>query len=783
MTMRHLLHRLLRHRLAMAMGLAGTSLVLAAAFALTTVLQASVSAAVEQSVEVGAGGRQFAVQVLDQERALPVLSSRTDLLPVVDDTAVVSATGASSPADVRAVADPAAGLGLLVDGRHPDRPGQATVSSSLAAALDLAIGDEAVLTRDDADQQRLLVTGTTSSPAHAGDLTVVLMQEEVDASAATVWLTDTDPFADDQLRPLIEQRALTGRTVAILAQDEGVAARQSLLSALGYAAPTTAALSGCLILSMLAVLSRRLRRDVDALQAAGMTVVDSWRLVGHAAALAVGAGAVAGTCLALAAGSLGRTPVSAWLGQDWQSLSVPWSMLAAFTVGLPALVLAVARALPVVVGRGHHRRLPEIRLSPRWATAVVLLWVVLVALTIARVLPVGVGGLWGAAAAFAAPVLIVALAVRGAGRGESRVVRHVTQALMPVVMVAALLTWTATSYAAEAMHNGISMRETSAAVQPPGSLLVYEVPSVAGAELRNVYRDLGGERVMTYLLPDESAAQVRATSAGIAECMRRDSITDPMLVDPACVPDDSASPMNIVALSPAGTQQATLTADPSLMEQGRLGLLVFTPQGQGRADQVTESPATADPLLGGNMPGAVVPADGELARSLDLRATDGELVAFLDFAALPTDAQARFRSHVSRLAGGAQVAEERHQYGDVAIQFSLSRASAIAGATLLVLLLGFGGATVVAGQAHLRRTLVDTGSLRRRRRALAARVFATPVLAVLLAAALGRFSAWLQGVHNGLGFGWVWVLPGCAAAITCAALALAFYRVPPRTAA
>lgn len=782
MTMRHLLYRLLRYRLPMALGLAGTALVLASAFALTTVLQASVSAAVEQSVEAGTGGRQFAVQILDQERGLPVLSSRTDLLPVVDETGVVSAGGASSPAEVRTVADPAARLGLLADGRHPDQPGEATVSSALAASLNLTIGDEALLVPDDMDEQRLRITGITSSPADADDRTVVLMQREVDASAATTWLTDIDPFADEQLRPLLEQGALNGRTVEILAQDKGVAARQSLLSALGYAAPTLAILSGCLILSMLAISSRRVRRDVIALQATGMTTVDSWRFVGSAAVAAVGVGTVAGTGLALAGSSLARTPLSASFGQEWQSLSVPWETLASFTIALPVLVLIVAVVLPVVVDRGHHRRIPAIRLSPRWATAVVLLWAVLAALTLARVLPVSVGGLWSAAAAFAAPVLIVALAVRGAGRGESRVVRHVTQALMPVVMVAALLTWVTTSYAALMAHNGISMRETSAAVQPPGSLLVYEVPSTSGAELRDIYREMGGERVTTYLLPDESTAQVRATSASIAECMRRDSVTDPMLVDPACVPYDSASPMNIVALSPAG-EQGALTADPSLIEEGLLGLLVFTPQGQGQADEVMLSPATADPLLGGNMPGAVFPADSELARSLDLRATDGQLIAFLDFAALPTDSQARFRSDVSRLAPAAQVAEEQHQYGAIATQFSISRASAVAGATLLVLLLGFGGATIVAGQAHLRRILVDTGSLPRRRRALTARVFATPALAVLLAAALGRFSAWLQGVHNGLGFGWVWVLPGCAALITCVVLALAFHRVPPHTAA
>ena len=51
---------------------------------------------------------------------------------------------------------------------------------------------------------------------------------------------------------------------------------------------------------------------------------------------------------------------------------------------------------------------------------------------------------------------------------------------------------------------------------------------------------------------------------------------------------------------------------------------------------------------------------------------------------------------------------------------------------------------------------------------------------MLVAVGMGFSTAWLEGVHNGTGFGWVWLLPGGAALLACAALSVAFFRVPSR---
>jgi len=352
--------------------------------------------------------------------------------------------------------------------------------------------------------------------------------------------------------------------------------------------------------------------------------------------------------------------------------------------------------------------------------------------------------------------------------------------MLPVVVVTALLTWLTTTQSAAASHNAISMRETSPAAQPPGSLLLTEVPSSSGDALRNEYRRLGGERVVTYRLPDEASTMVRAASAEIVGCMKRENVTRLTEVDPSCFPYDAIAPVNIIALSP--DPNSAVTADPSLIEQGLVGLVTFA-AGKDQASRIEEAPASGDALLGGNMPGAVLPADGPLARALNLRAAEGEFIAFLDFAELPITSQAQFRSDVARLASAAQVAEERDQYEGAEIYLALSRAWSAAGGLLLAVLLGFGGATVVSAQARLRRSLIDMGSLPRRRGLLAARIFALPMASVIFAAGLGLCSAWLQGVHDGAGFGWIWIIPGVVSLAASIALAMAFRRVPPRTVA
>jgi hypothetical protein len=774
-----IVRKLIRFRLTTVLALAGTALMFAAAFTVPNVLQASVGVAAEQAVSADTGGRDYAIQVLDRQRALSVVAQRTDLLPLIDGTGRIATANAESPANLRTVGNAGANLGLLAEGQYPTTPGEVTISSAVADALSLNVGDDASVVDSTGERQPIRVAGITSSPANATDVTVVRLIDRLDPSEATLFLTETNVFDDQELGPLLNERLLKGRTVEVLAEDQASATRTALLALLSYAGTAVSVTAICLLLALLALLVPKARRDVQALQASGMAPVRSWRIVGSAAVVAVVVGTVLGIGLTVAAIALGRAYISGLLGQDWQTVQASWGALFGYAVGVPFAIFLVVFAFPSVASGERRRHLPRIGLSTRVAVGLLIFCTLVLSLTLLRVAPVQAGAWSGALAAFAIPVLLARLSGIGTARSEGKVVRVVTDALMPVMMVTALLTWITTSYTAGAAHNAISMRDSSAVAQPSGSMLVFEVPSVSGQALRDQYRQLGGKRVATYALPDETRSQLRAASVSIVDCMKRAGLTNPDMVDSSCVPDDSSSPVNIVALSPAGSETA---ADPSLVEQGRLGLLTFTPQSEGQAVRIDETPAVENSLLGGNMPGAVIAADSPLAKTFDLRPSDGELIAFLDFAELPAQAQAQFRSDITRLAGAAQVAEERNQYSGVAIYFALSRAWAAAGSFLLLVLLGFGGATVISAHARLRRTLIDVGSQPRRHRLLVTRIFATMLATIVVAIGLGFGSAWLEGVHDGSGFGWLWLIPGVAALAATAVLGRAFYRVPSRTA-
>jgi hypothetical protein len=774
-----ILRRLIWFRLATVLALAGTAMLFAVAFALPNVLHASVGAAAQQAVSADSGGRDFAIQVLDRQRALQAVAQRKDLLPVIDSTGRISTAGAEAPANVRIVGSADANLGLLTEGRYPAKPGEVSISSAVAHSLNLQLGGEAFVSDNAGGRQPVRIAGITSSPANADDATVVLLADRVDPAEATLFLAETNVFDDPELGPLLNQRLLKGRTVEILAEDQASVTRTALLALLSYADVTVSVAAICLLLALLALLVPKARRDAQALQASDMSPVDSWRIIGYAAVVAILIGTVSGIGLTVAGAMLGKTYLSGLLGQEWQSVEASWGALASYTFGIPLAIFLVVFAFPAAASGERRLRLPRVKLSPRFATGMLIFSGAVIGLTVLRVMPVQAGSLAGALAAFVSPILLARLSGSGAASSEGKVIKVVTDAFMPVMLLAALLTWLTTSLTAGAAHNAISMRDTSAVAQPSGSMLVFEVPSASGQTLREQYRLLGGKRVNTYVLPDETRSQLRAASIDIVDCMKRAGLTNPDNVDGSCVPDDSSSPVNIIGLSPAGS---ATSADPSLVEQGRLGLLTFTPTSEGQATRTGETSATADPLLGGNMPGAVIAVDSPLAKEYGLQPSDGELIAFLDFAELPSDAQAQFRSDITRLAGAAQVAEERNQYSGVAIYFALSRAWAVAGSFFLVVLLGFGGATVVAAQARLRRTLIDVGAQPRRHRLLVARIFMTLLATVIVAIGLGFGSAWLEGVHDGSGFGWLWLIPGSAALIASAVLGRAFYQIPSRNA-
>jgi hypothetical protein len=352
---------------------------------------------------------------------------------------------------------------------------------------------------------------------------------------------------------------------------------------------------------------------------------------------------------------------------------------------------------------------------------------------------------------------------------------------VPIACVCGALTWIATAYSADYTHAAISSVEGSPAPQPPGSLLLYKVPSSAAAALDATYRQLGGRRTETYLLPVDAERVVRAASARLTMCLLDGRVTSLGPIPPDCSTPESASDVNVIALTDA-PGVADVVADPTLIEEGRVGVLSFLPESPV-PQQKRLVDAAADAQLGGNMPGAVVALESRTAREWGLTAGDSRLLAFIDFSVLDRHDQALFRSAIRQLASTAQVAEDSEYYMMANRNLAIGRAIALAGACVLAFVIALGGGSIVEANASLRRTLVDIGASRRQRRRLALQLVTAPLAATFLAAAAGWLSAWITGIHDGSGFGWVWVLPALAATIAWAAIGRSFLSVPPHDSA
>jgi hypothetical protein len=237
------------------------------------------------------------------------------------------------------------------------------------------------------------------------------------------------------------------------------------------------------------------------------------------------------------------------------------------------------------------------------------------------------------------------------------------------------------------------------------------------------------------------------------------------------------SPINTIALTDEPAT-AGLRADQGLVENGAIGVLTFTGDSVAATSTATE-PATPDPVLGGNLPGAVVGVDSPLARRLHLVPSGGQSLVLLDFDSLPDAARARMRSIIDRTSSTAQTAEA---YNDTALQLrAIATAVALGATAVLLLVVTTVGLAFLASQRDLRRILGRLAVNRRRRRAFGMRLLLIPLAAQVAALAVARFCAWLAGARGGGGFGWLWTLPGLAGLLACLAIAVAYGKAPPPT--
>lgn len=386
------------------------------------------------------------------------------------------------------------------------------------------------------------------------------------------------------------------------------------------------------------------------------------------------------------------------------------------------------------------------------------------------------------AAVVTTPATAAGLALLAARRSSHRAVLLSTLPAVAALAVAvAALTGLASAHTARAVHDDRSSAAIGGGAQPPGSLAVYQVPTALTADILTAYADLGGHETRQWLLPVETGTYLRATQPHLLECMEREQIADPFDALDVCYAgrsDDDLldAQIEIVGLDPDATDDVVGSA--GLVQDGVLGFLVYDDTTGDLARVARTDDVASEDWLGGNLPGAVVAVDGDIATEFGLRPSGSRLLFLADFGDLEPAAQAELRGVVARLAGAAQVAEDNPR-----LQSERTRLAwfvAVASTALLSTLVLFAGTALAATTRSVSLAVRSTGGSVRHRARLASLLFAPLAASAAVAASWGVFVAWLIGVKDGLGFGIPWLLPPLGVALATAVLVVRWATCAPR---
>jgi hypothetical protein len=730
-----------------------TVLVLAAFAAALAVFSASSREAVAVSVRADNGDKRYSLQVLNDGSASRVLADVEAWHPVWDAEGVASASGRQGSASVRLVRDPLP-IGVLREGKFPEQDGEGTISEHLAGVLGVSVGDTAAVSMS--GQQRVVrLTGITVRPEDGSYDGVVVVDTNLSTIEADLWLSDRRPFSDPMLEPLVQRGDLAARTTAILAQDRAAGFQSALLLAAEQMSHVVLLLTAVVVLMLLVVVPRATRREVAALTDSG--VKELWaRLIPVIAALsAVLLGAIAGVVLVLAGMWVAASEVGELINQEWTGVTVPWAALMTILLATVAGGLAGA-AVSAWIRRYRPRYDDSWRSRPRFVVVMTLLGLACMLLPFIDVLPVEAAIPGGILLTLAMPTAVVPLSSVATAPASRRLVLTLTTPFAIAGALTSLLSLGTAYYSAYITHAGIASVRSSPAVQPTGSYLIYNVTTSAAEALHDEYLRLGGHRTAVYQLPVEDSHTLRVSGQKVVGCMRASGGNDP-LDHLSCLPKETSSPVNIVAISSA-LRQDEVRADPGLIEGDRIGLIDFDRK-TSAVKSLDVSSAVGDETLGGNMPGLVVAPDSEIAKRFGLRASDAALLALLDFGTLSEPSQARFRATVARLATTAQTSELIDKKVPEA---TVGVWTATVGAAAVCLLWVSVGTAISTSQVRQRAMYATAGARKRHRRLLAVRLMVPPFVSFLATGAIAISAAWISGVHDGSPFGWWWVLPPVA---------------------
>lgn len=755
------------------------SLLAGSVVALATVRD-SAEDAILDSVRADLGHRSYAFQTGHPE-AIRAVTDVPDASPVEDETGDVASGDLSTAVLVRQTTDASLHMGVLVLGSWPDQPGEAVISQDVAASLNISLG-QPVEIRAGGIRTSPQVVGFLVDPADRSDRTVaLLLPPEVEHFQPTRWLRDSDFYEVAELQPFLDRRTATYSSLDSLLAD--VANNQPrFLSAMRFLPVGVGILFGILVCAVTATFWRRWSHDVEALVAAGMPAALGWRRVLTAVVGALVVGELAGAAAVVGLIYLARNPVSAWLGQDWVSVVVPWQEPLVLMV---VTIMAATLTLPTVrLTRWTSRFVSHPALRKRVATPVALgmsliavgVWVVSVR---AALRPDGdTAALWAALAAvvvaMAVPFLLTPALGMGLPPASRSIVNHLNAGMRPVAAVAAAVVLVSGLWSAETTGAANRGEAMSSPLEPAGSYVISAMPDSAVGTLKQFYSELGGSEVVTYQIPDETSKNLRVTGPRLVECMSQNQAATLAEVPPTCLPAEADSPVNIVMIGEPGTLPV---ADPGLLQDGEVGLLLFTGS-HGRVTRMAITDAAPAVRLGGNLPGLVVAPDSDVARSFDLIPSGASEVVLLDFSSLTPHEQFMVRATVRRLAPGAQTVDgtDPTAYDRLRSIANTVSFTGAAGAAILTLL---GGLAMVVAHVLVRRTLLDLGAAPGPRRSIILRGAALPALGAASATGITYLTVTLGLQHTEVARGFLWCLPGLVVVLATAGIAVAFLRVPP----
>ena len=537
----------------------------------------------------------------------PALARVHSVVPVVGGQGSVDVPGRRAVARLRVLGNAKAPVGAVVAGRRVRRPREVTVSRALAVALGIHVGATVRVALSGAPGRSLgaTVVGLTVNTAERSALEATLLDPGLLGRSPDYWLAsgaDSDAIGAIQggLQAASTQTAIVDR----LAHLPGA------IAALGQLVPALGLVLLVFVISALAPQLSWARRDVVALQAAGATRRDAWRVIRMAAALALVVGGTAGACVGTLLLRWLREPLAAHFDQVWLHVPVPVT-----TPAVMILVLVLGCLLPFgALGTlASWAKVPASVRGSRLGTVLMLTLAACgmgaLALAVAAMhghthvrspWPLGMFGI--VALVVAVRLLTDAVASAGLRPGTRALLGHLgTQGSLGFVVAAVLATASA-GYVALTTADANGAMTAGAATQRPGSLLVSGAPTRAADDVLTLYRQRGGHHAFVYDIPDERTHVVRVTTARMAACLADHDLM-------ACG-GRTGDPMDVVMLD------RHLHGNAARASQGVTGrtqpwAVTIDPTTSTVTDR-REVTAVPDARLGENLPGLVVAADGPL---------------------------------------------------------------------------------------------------------------------------------------------------------------------------